>query len=62
MPTFSPFRRRRRAAAWLALALEWDRRRRDRAHLARMLPCHLDDAGVTPAFVAEECGKPFWRA
>ena len=62
LPTFSPLRRRRDMAAWLARALEWDRRARDRARLARMLPCHLDDMGLTAELVAAECTKPFWRA
>lgn len=61
-PTFSPLHHRRRPAAWLAIALEWDRRHRERVHLARLDPGHLLDMGLTPEFVAAECAKPFWRA
>ncbi len=59
---FSPRRRRPRRAGWIDVAIEWDRRARDRVRLARTLPCHLDDMGLTPDFVAAECAKPFWRA
>ena len=62
LPGFSPLPGRGAVTARLALALEWDRRRRDRARLARMLPCHLDDMGLTPCLVAAERAKPFWRA
>lgn len=62
LPGYAPLRPRAGVAAWLTVALLWDRRRRDRARLARTLPCHLEDMGLDAAFVAAECAKPFWRA
>lgn len=62
LPGFAPLRPRAAAAGWVAVLVEWERRRRERAHLARTLPCHLEDMGMTPDFVAAECAKPFWRA
>ncbi len=61
-----PFRReaRRRAPLQSALALLWDwhRRARERAQLARLDDRALKDIGLNRADVAQEYGKPFWRA
>ena len=59
---YAPLGPRLRVAKIVSILIEWDRRVRERARLRRTLPCHLEDMGLTPAFVARECAKPFWRA
>jgi len=40
----------------------WDRRHRDRLHLASLDERMLRDIGITGADVQHEAAKPFWRA
>jgi uncharacterized protein YjiS (DUF1127 family) len=40
----------------------WDRRHRDRLHLASLDERMLRDIGITGTDVAHEAAKPFWRA
>lgn len=61
MGGYAPLGPRVRGAGIVPVLIEWDRRARERARLRRTLPCHLEDMGLTPAFVAAECAKPFWR-
>lgn len=39
----------------------WDRRHRDRQHLASLDHRMLRDIGITSADVEHEASKPFWR-
>ena len=55
----SPVHLLRWLLAWLALAAERYRQRRD---LAELDPRLLADIGVTPAEARRECAKPFWSA
>jgi uncharacterized protein YjiS (DUF1127 family) len=48
-----------RVVRWL---VQWRRRRRELTELARLGERELRDIGVTPAEVAAELRKPFWRA
>jgi uncharacterized protein YjiS (DUF1127 family) len=48
-----------RAVRWV---VRWRRRRRELDELARLGERELRDIGVTPAEVAAELRKPFWRA
>ncbi len=40
----------------------WDRRHRDRLHLASLDHRMLRDIGISSADVHHEASKPFWRA
>jgi uncharacterized protein YjiS (DUF1127 family) len=42
--------------------VQWRRRSRERASLARFDVRALRDIGLTPAEAAHEINKPFWRA
>jgi uncharacterized protein YjiS (DUF1127 family) len=42
--------------------VQWRRRQRELGELARLGERELRDIGVTPAEVAAELRKPFWRA
>ena len=41
---------------------EWRKRTRERHELARLDPQMQRDIGITPADIAIEVSKPFWRA
>tara|TARA_R110002167_G_scaffold51005_1_gene148004 strand:+ start:530 stop:748 length:219 start_codon:yes stop_codon:yes gene_type:complete len=44
-----------------SLLLKWQERIEERQRLENLDPRLLRDIGLSPADVAEECRKPFWR-
>jgi len=52
----------RRLFILYAALMEWLRRSRSRAVLARLTDRELRDVGLTRAEAERESGKPFWRA
>jgi len=49
-------------SAALKMLSIWDRRHRDRLHLASLDHRMLRDIGISNADVEHEASKPFWRA
>jgi uncharacterized protein YjiS (DUF1127 family) len=45
----------------LAIVMDWDARFRARRALAVLPPERRADLGLTPAEIAAEAAKPFWR-
>ncbi len=50
-----------RPGSLLAIVMDWDARFRARRALAAMAPERRTDLGLTPAEIAAEAAKPFWR-
>ncbi|RJF90046.1 DUF1127 domain-containing protein [Oleomonas cavernae] len=45
----------------VTVALEWQRRKHERRHLAELDEYLLRDMGLSRADVAHETAKPFWK-
>lgn len=52
----------RAALAGIGGLLDWQRRARERQHLAYLSEADLKDVGLSRADILRETDKPFWRA